>query len=164
MKKAFTLSFFAAAILGAAWHFLYTLLPCPLTAMLAPVNESVWEHLKLLYFPPLAVGFSLSLRWHLAQRRFWSAMAAVLLAMPCLLLGSFYALTAGFGVQAGLIFDISLYYISLALGWWLLWRLSRSGAAERYLGPLLIGVGGFGVALVVFSIAAPPLPIFIPIS
>ena len=161
MKKAFTLSFFAAAVLGAAWHFLYTLLPCPLTAVLAPVNESVWEHLKLLYFPPLTVGLIMSLRCHPAQRRFWSAMAAVLLAMPSLLLGSFYALTAGFGVQAGLVFDISLYYLSLALGWWLLWKLSRNGAAERFCGPLLIGVGALGTALVAFTIAAPTLPIFI---
>lgn len=161
MKKAFTLSFFAAAILGAAWHFLYTLLPCPLTAVLAPVNESVWEHLKLLYFPPLAVGIVMSLRLRLAQRRFWSAMAAVLLAMPAVLLGGFYALTAGFGVEPGLVFDISLYYISLALGWWLLRHLSRSGAAERLCGPLLIGVGALGTAMVVFTVAAPNLPIFI---
>lgn len=162
MKKAFILSFFAAAVLGAAWHFLYSLLPCPLTAVLAPVNESVWEHLKLLYFPPLAVGFVMGLRWKLAQRRFWSAMAAAILFMPVLLLGSFYTLTAGFGVEADPVFDIFLYYISLTLGWVLLYRLSRTGAAERWFGPLLIGTGALGVALVVFTIAAPTLPIFIP--
>ncbi len=161
MKKAFILSFVAAAVLGAGWHFLYSLLPCPLTAVLAPVNESVWEHLKLLYFPPLLVGFVLGLRWKLAQRRFWSAMAAAILSMQVLLLGSFYALTAGFGMEAGLVFDISLYYIALALGWWILYRLSRNGAAERWIGPLLIGLGAFGTALVVFTVAAPNLPIFI---
>ncbi|MBE6932864.1 MAG: hypothetical protein E7464_05760 [Ruminococcaceae bacterium] len=163
MKKAFTLSFFAAAVLGAAWHFLYHLLPCPLTAVLSPVNESVWEHLKLLYFPPLAVGIVMSLRWKLAQKRFWSAMAAVLLFMPAVLLGSFYALTAGFGVAASLAFDIALYYITLILGWFLLYRLSRSGAAQACFGPLLIGSGTFGAALVVFTIAAPALPIFMAI-
>lgn len=161
MKKAFVLSFFAAAVLGAAWHFLYMLLPCPLTAVLAPVNESVWEHLKLLYFPPLLVGFVMGLRWKLAQRRFWSAMAAAILSMQVLLLGSFYALTAGFGVEASLALDIALLYIALALGWILLYRLSRSGAAERLCGPLLIGMGALGAALVVFTIAAPSLPIFI---
>lgn len=161
MKKAFFLSFVAAAGLGAGWHFLYTLLPCPLTAVLAPVNESVWEHLKLLYFPPLLVGFVMGIRWHLAQRRFWSAMAAAILSMQILLLGSFYTLTAGFGVEAGLVFDISLYYIALALGWVFLYRLSRNGAAERLCGPLLIGLGALGAALVVFSVAAPSLPIFI---
>lgn len=161
MKKAFILSFFSAAVLGAGWHFLYALLPCPLTAVLAPVNESVWEHLKLLYFPPFVVGFVMGLRWKLAQRRFWSAMAAAILAMQVLLLGSFYTLTEGFGVEAGLVFDISLYYIALALGWVLLYQLSRNGAAERWIGPLLIGLGALGAALVVFTVATPTLPIFI---
>ena len=161
MKKAFLISFFAAAILGAAWHFLHHALPCPLTALLAPVNESVWEHLKLLYFPPLAVGFVVSFRWKQAQRRFWSAMAAVLLLMPAVLMGVFYTLTAGFGVKANLAFAIVLYSITLALGWWLLYRLSRSGRAEPCFGPLVIGAGALGAALVAFTIAAPQLPIFI---
>lgn len=161
MKKAFLISFFVVAVLGAAWHFLYHALPCPLTALLGPVNASVWEHLKLLYFPPLAVGFVMSLRWKQAQRRFWSAMAAIVLTMPVVLLGLYYTLTAGFGVQAGLAIDIALYYIVLALGWLLLYRLSRSGGAEPWFGPLLIGAGAFGAALVVFTIAAPPLPIFL---
>ena len=88
-------------------------------------------------------------------------MAAALLFMPAVLLGSFYALTAGFGVEVSLAFDIVLYYIALALGWILLYRLSRSGTAEAFFGPLLIGAGALGVALVVFTIAAPSLPIFI---
>ena len=64
-------------------------------------------------------------------------------------------------MEAGLVFDISLYYIALSLGWVLLYRLSRSGAAERLCGPLLIGMGALGAAFVVFTVAAPSLPIFI---
>ena len=161
MKKALLLSFLAAAALGAAWHFLYDALPCPLTALLAPMNESVWEHLKLLYFPPLAVGVIMSLRWKQAQRRFWSAMAFILLLMPALLTGIFYALTAGFGVAAVPAVDIALYYAVLALGWFLLYRMSSSGWAEPWFGPLVIGAGALGAALVAFTVAAPPLPIFI---
>ena len=80
MKKTFFLSFLAAAGLGTAGHFLYALWPNALTALIAPVNEGVWEHLKLLYFPPLLVFLILSLRTAKPRRDFWSgALYGVLL-------------------------------------------------------------------------------------
>ncbi len=161
MKKVFWLWLVSVAILGTGWHFLYNVLPCPLTALLAPVNESVWEHLKLLFFPPLLVSVFLSLRWRGAQRRFWSAVLFAALAMPAGLTAMYYTLTAGFGVKGTLPVDISLYYLAVALGAFSVYRLGRSGRADRLLGALVIGSGVFGAALVVFTIAAPPLPIFI---
>lgn len=39
-------------ILGSLDHFLYEFsAQNPVTALIAPVNESVWEHMKLLFFP-----------------------------------------------------------------------------------------------------------------
>ncbi len=161
MKKAFRLSFLAAALLGTAWHFLYTALPCSLTALLAPINESVWEHLKLLFFPPLLVALILSFYWKRSQRRFWSGALAGIMMMPLVLIAVYYTLTAGFGVTSRPAIDIPLYYIVLALGWFVSLRLMKSGSAKRLLGALVIAAGVFGSALVVFTIAAPPLPIFI---
>ncbi len=160
MKKAFWISFFAAAVLGTLWHFLYDALPCALTALLAPVNESVWEHLKLLFFPPLLVSFFLR-RSHL-QRQFWSGVLAGILAMPLVLLGVYYTLTAGFGVPDCPAVDIPLYYAVLLLGWWLAARLCKSGRAASCLGPIVILAGVYWSALTVFTAAAPPLPIFTP--
>lgn len=158
MRKRLWLSYLAAAVLGAGWHFLYTVLPCPLTAILAPVNESVWEHLKLLYFPPLLVMLFLSFRTGRAQASFWSGALAALLWMPAVLLGVYYALVAGFGVPDSPALDIPLYYASLALGW----RLLGQDGREAWLGPMVIAVGILGVMLAVFSFCAPPLPIFVP--
>ncbi len=46
-----------AAFLGTLNHFLYFLSgQSPIVALFCPVNESVWEHLKLLYFPFLFVS------------------------------------------------------------------------------------------------------------
>lgn len=162
MKRAFWRSFLAAAVLGAAWHFLYDLWPCPLTALTAPVNESVWEHLKLLFYPPLLCALVLSFRWKSSRRTFWSGALAGILAMPAALLGAFYCLAAGFAVPAVPAFDISLYYSALFFGWAFGARLVISGRAERLLGPLVIAAGVFWAALAVFTLAAPPLPIFIP--
>ena len=38
---------------GTGLHFLYTWMPNPVTAVFSSVNESTWEHLKLLFFPML---------------------------------------------------------------------------------------------------------------
>lgn len=57
MRRKWGLVFTLAVLGGAALHFLYDVWPNPLTAVLAPVNESVWEHLKLLYWPFLAAAF-----------------------------------------------------------------------------------------------------------
>lgn len=162
MKKAYFLSFLAAAGLGTVWHYLYELFPVPLTALLCPVNESVWEHLKLLFFPSLAVALFLDLRFSGPQRNFWSAVCFSALLGPLVLTCTFYTLTAGFGIRPLPGFDVPLYYVCLAIAWLFAYRLSRSGAAARYLGALVIGAGVFGAALIVFTIAAPPLPIFLP--
>lgn len=60
MRRKWGLVFTLAVLGGAALHFLYDVWPNPLTAVLAPVNESVWEHLKLLYWPFLAAAFVLA--------------------------------------------------------------------------------------------------------
>ena len=54
------ITFFAALALGVLLHFLYAWLPNPLTALVSPVRESLWEHLKLLFYPLLAAALLLT--------------------------------------------------------------------------------------------------------
>ena len=45
------------SILGTLLHFTYRWSGRnPLIGLIAPVNESVWEHMKLLFFPMLLFG------------------------------------------------------------------------------------------------------------
>ena len=57
--KPVMLIFAVAALLGAALHFLYHLLPILPFAVLAPVDESLFQHLKLLYWPVLLAALVL---------------------------------------------------------------------------------------------------------
>lgn len=59
MKKRYLIAFLVAAAAGSALHFFYEVLPNPLTALISPVNESVWEHLKLLFWPTLCAAWVL---------------------------------------------------------------------------------------------------------
>ena len=142
---------------GAALHFLYDLLPGPLTALFSPINESVWEHLKLLFWPMLLGAVFLSRRSR-NRPRLCSAFFAALLATPTLLLTSYYLLQA-VGVES-LAVDIALYFISMFAGYWLAWVLYRRKKPETIGGWLLMVAIVYCASLVLFTFAAPDLPIF----
>ena len=54
--KKCILCWLAAAALGVLLHFLFDWFPNPVTALFSPVRESIWEHVKLIYFPLLAAA------------------------------------------------------------------------------------------------------------
>lgn len=159
MKRRYFLAFVLTALAGSALHFGFALCPSPLVGLFCPVSESVWEHLKLLYWPFLAAGFVLNRKAENAQAA-WSGTLAGLLLMPAFLLGVYYTLESGFAFTAGWL-NISLYVLSLALGFYLSAKLSRSGALSWLCGVLVILAGLYGAALILFTMAPPPLPIFL---
>ena len=53
-KKQLLLAFVLAVLAGAGLHFVYGLCPNGVTALFSPVNESIWEHTKILFWPYLA--------------------------------------------------------------------------------------------------------------
>lgn len=159
MKRSYVIAAIAAAAAGTALHFLYEVSPNLISALLSPVNESVWEHLKLLFWPTLAAAVVLSARAP-CRIRVWSGFLTALLAMPLFLLGLYYGLRL-LGVS-GLAVDIALYYLTMSAGFWLAWRLQRSGRLQKHTGILLMLVILYGASLILFTFAAPPLPIFTP--
>ena len=158
MKKRFWIAFGIAAAAGTGLHFLYALLPLPLTALIAPVSESVWEHLKLLYWPFLIAAAVLS-RSMKEPLRAWSGFLTALLLQPLVLTAIYYLLRSGFGIES-MWLDIGLYYVVLGAGFFLAYALYGSGRTESILGLLIVLAAIYGVSLMVFSLAAPHLPIF----
>ena len=109
------LIFWAAATLtGGLLHFLYDWLPNPVTALFAPVNESLWEHGKLLFWPILVSAL-------LYHRRTPSHVKPWLVPFP-LLLGLMLGLGYLYHVRLdgnALWVDLLLYVLLMALGFWL---------------------------------------------
>ena len=160
MRRKWGLVFTLAVLGGAALHFLYDVWPNPLTAVLAPVNESVWEHLKLLYWPFLAAAFVLT-KGEADGRKRWCGLLAGLLRAPLLLLGAYYTLSCGFALH-GLPLDLILYVLAMAGGFALAWHLQKAEFPAWVCGVLVIAAGVYGAALALFSFALPELPIFMP--
>lgn len=56
-KKLFIIGAVFVIIVGTLWHFIYEWSGNNLyVGLIAPVNESVWEHMKLVFFPMLIFG------------------------------------------------------------------------------------------------------------
>lgn len=96
MKRLCWMGWIGTVLLGIGLHALYAWRPIPLLGLFSPVNESVWEHLKLLYWPFLAVCGLLSPRVP-SLPAFWGAACSSLLTMPPVLMGIWYTAHCGFG-------------------------------------------------------------------
>ena len=106
------LAFVVTTVAGACLHFLYDLLPNPVTALFSPVNESLWEHGKILFWPYLAAMLVLTRRGAPGCRTPW-LLTAPLMVCAMLAAGWLYHFTLGGEAMA---VDIGIYVAVMALG------------------------------------------------
>ena len=59
-KRQLILTWIAALLAGCVLHFLYDWFPGAATALVSPVNESLWEHVKLVFWPYLGAALVLN--------------------------------------------------------------------------------------------------------
>ena len=50
LKKIKIINVVFLFLLSFLWHFMYDLFPNNIFALVFPVNESVWEHMIIVYF------------------------------------------------------------------------------------------------------------------
>lgn len=118
-RKNLILGFVLCSILGTGLHFLHDLIPNSLTALVAPVNESIWEHVKIILYPYLIGGAVLTWGRPTAMRP-W-LLTAILLVVVMLGFGYWYHVLLGRG---NMWVDIGLYFVLMAVGFWLPTRFS----------------------------------------
>ena len=134
---------------GAALHFLYGLSGAAFViGLFAPVNESVWEHLKLVLWPATlwwAAGYLVGGRRRAVDAPAWFAAAlGALLTMLCAIPLLFYFYTGAFGVEA-LGADIALFY--------------HRGSNVSWVVPVLAQIALL-VLFVLLTLSPPDLPLF----
>jgi hypothetical protein len=82
------------------------------------VNESVWEHFKLAFWP----GFLFALlEWVVIQKscnNFWMAKSLGLLSMPVIIGVLFYGYTAVLG-HSSFVVDIMIFLVAVSTGQWI---------------------------------------------
>lgn len=107
-------SFLFLAVTGTLTHFLYEWTGSPFLALFCPINESVWEHLKLLYFPFLTLTLWTYPRQSLPARTYFhTRLYAVLYGMLSILV-LYYTYTGIIG-RNYLLPDILIFLASITL-------------------------------------------------
>ena len=131
--RSLLVTFVCVTVAGAVLHGLFELWPSILTEFAAPVSESIWEHIKIVFWP-LLVG----LPTLYGGKRLSSVLAAVLVCSGGVLLFG-WIVHILLGCPAGLI-DVSGYVLLMAVGSILpgLWRLSEEWTSLLLGGVILL--------------------------
>ena len=164
MKRTINLwqlmGFAVTSFLGTILHFLYEWLgEATWISPFSGVNESVWEHMKLLYVPWLVFALFQS-RFFRDYRGFWwvklVGMAVGLWLIPAL----YYTYNGAFGQSPDWL-NIALFFVAAAVTFWVEHRLFRRGVFARWSGALPFGlVALMGALFVVFTFLPPKVPLF----
>lgn len=146
---------------GNLLHFVYDWTGQSVAAgLFSAVNESTWEHMKLLAVPWIL--FSLVEYIAVRSGGIAAPRAAGLLvglaAIPLLFYGY-----QGIVGRDSMIVDILIFQVAVLLGFWVSWTLQRrrqlSGAGWTVLGLLMLL--GVWALFLLFTFRAPDLPLFI---
>lgn len=148
-------------IIGIAAHFMYEYSgKNPVTALIAPINESVWEHLKLLFFPFLLSSLTeYSLRRPEPAAFFAARFAGVWTGMLAIVF-LYYGYSGILGRNITPI-DILLFLFGVVLAYSISCKFSRR---FRPFDPLTIFLCWTVSVLLffIFTCFPPELPLFIP--
>jgi hypothetical protein len=127
----------ATVVLGTFWHFGYELFAKNFVAGLVfPVNESVWEHQKIVYFPLVIAGVVAYIKSKPRNAGIWvGTLVGVMLAMLAVFFG-FYLYSSIIGES--LIADILLFIASIILGMYAGWWVTANLKSAKKLVPLAI--------------------------
>lgn len=104
------IGYVVSLILGTFLHFVFQLWPTILTEFIAPVNESLWEHMKIIFWPlllmlPIVYG---------QKQRGACLLGALVASLVMLCLGWMYHMALGYNLLA---VDLLIFAFSIGLGW-----------------------------------------------
>lgn len=145
---------------GSLAHFLYHWLGEGfIIGLFTPVNESVWEHMKLLFFPMLIYSFLTVMKirktYPCAAPSFCFGILAGTFLIPIL----FYLYTSILGQDVFLL-DIGIFVLSTAAAFYAAYRFTLSCRLESY-GFLFCGlVFVLFFCFILFTYYPPGLEIF----
>ncbi|MCD7722399.1 MAG: DUF6512 family protein [Clostridiales bacterium] len=163
-KKLFTtqiIGFVVVGITGTFAHFLFELTSgSVLAGLFTPVNESVWEHLKLLFFPFLF--FSVAEFFILGKPPgFFTAQFKGAVAGMAFIVAFFYTYSGILGKNV-MLFDVLSFFLGVFAAFFTSYTLIKNGVGKKHrsnrLGIILFALAG--MAFFLFTFCPPFLEIF----
>lgn len=147
-------------IAGSLAHFAYDWSrDNAIVGLFTPVNESIWEHMKLLFFPMLLYLLVMVIRFRENRLCIASAFCCGILAGTLLIPFLYYIYTAVLGKDL-FILDIVIFVLSILAAFWISYRLSITCGQK---GHTLLSVGLvaiFFLCFIYFTYHPPDLKLF----
>ena len=166
MNKTITnsqlLGFGTISLGGIILHFLYDLTGgSVIAAPFSGVNESTFEHMKLLFFPMFIYAFFQSLTLGKEYENFWCVKLRGTLLGVVLIPVIFYTYNGAFGKSPDIL-NIAIFFISAIIA--LIYESRNFGNEKiKCTFPViaLLLLVAIGVLFVLFTFAPPKLPLFL---
>lgn len=150
----------SAILLGFLNHFLYQLTgQKAFAALFCPVNESVWEHLKLVFFPILFVTAAQYLRYRPNPIRFFYCRFLAAICAMGMTVTLFYTYIGIIG-RDFLLIDILIFLVSMLFAFRMdtyFYRMNLKIPSQSAVFSLWIAVS---VCFFVFTCFPPDIPLF----
>jgi hypothetical protein len=149
------------SIVGSVLHFVFEWSGgWEPVGVIAAVNESVWEHFKIAFWPALFYAIFEYPFLRRSTSNFMVAKAIGIYVMPVAIAVIFYSYTAIVGEEI-LIVDILIFFVAVAFGQLASYKILTVRRWPRWTGRLgLVMVIALAVAFGVFTFYPPHLPIF----
>ena len=148
-------------VLGSVLHFVFEwsgdAIPI---APIAAVNESIWEHLKLGFWPALVFAALEYSRFGKSANNFPFAKTLGIYLIPITIVVLYYAYTAILG-QGLLVVDIAIFVVAVVVGQLVSYKLlTASPLPERLNRFAPIALAVLGILFVLFTFYPPQFPLF----
>ena len=153
--------FVFTGVVGTLLHFAFDWTGGNAVAgLFSAVNESIWEHLKLLYYPMLLFALAEWFSWGKTDANFWCIkLLGILLGMGTIV-SVYYTYTGALGVKADW-FNIALFFLAAGLSYWVETKLfarnvSCPVSSKWWVSILVLLVAAFFL----FTFYPPKIPLF----
>ena len=165
MKKSLLIwqigGFIFTAVLGVILHFLFEWTnESSFVAPFSAVNESIWEHMKLLFFPMLVFAFVESRYLGKDFKNFWCAKLIGIALGTVLIPVLYYTINGAFGTAPDWV-NIAIFFVCGMVSYYTETQILKNNVQkcqhpDRAIGILIL----IGVAFLVFTFAPPQIPLF----
>ncbi len=149
------------AVLGTLLHFFYEWTNLKIFAPISAVNESTFEHMKLVFVPSFIFAIFQSFFAKKEFRCFWVVKLIGMLSGTLLIPILFYTLSGSFG-QLSAITNITIFFVSVIAQYLIELFLFDRLECKEWLSPLAIGIlVSVMILFFVFTFNPPKIPLFL---
>lgn len=153
--------FIFTGILGTFLHFLLDISGGnALAALFSAVNESIWEHMKLLFYPMFLFALIEYKVWGKKLREFWCVKLKGILLGLLLIPVIYYTYTGILGTSVDW-FNIAIFFLTAGVAFWVETKLFQQGGNCRIGSRMsFVLLCLIGVIFTVLTFLPPRIPFF----